>query len=537
MIGFDLSPRAADAAPRRADPLAAYFAPAGGRHVALAAGPQGGLHIWSEIGAGHAACLRLDGAMGAQRWSWRETLVARLHKIYPAGAFVLAGSWGQLQSSGSGLAGSYTGNRAVSSASTTASITVQVARETPYDLWVYYTGRSSGGYCRVDIDGDQTLVDALDDPAGLGFRAFSTYHSVDMQRRLSVKVASNLVGAHQITLRPAGPATPGGSNVVIEALGLSADLRDAGILPPPWRANTAHVMGDEVQHSGLFYAARASGISGSTPPSHVSGIGSDGALDWRADNRPSYPQLQVIDYASEREYAARVTLGGVGHEIGGQTHGHDLLQARQIMLDDAPWPPLGAPNAAGLHVGQRLTIAETTRWSDPAGQALATCQMTRQISAGQIAHDLRLQVDDAAPLTLEWLYLAMLPFVHWDGESGALIFDQIAFADGTAVALADFAGQIPPNIDCGALRRAGLRGAALGGQLRYALAVDRGTLPAQGGFLRPNLDGRQAAGSLDWMAKLYATGHDAGVGLHLAAGAVMRWSSRHHLAWQGAVNP
>ena len=46
---------------------------------------------------------------------------------------------------GSGFAASYTGNRAISTGSTGASATVQVGRDAPYDMWINYTGRTSGG--------------------------------------------------------------------------------------------------------------------------------------------------------------------------------------------------------------------------------------------------------------------------------------------------------------------------------------------------------------------------------------------------------
>ncbi|MEM8537374.1 MAG: hypothetical protein AAGF56_05880, partial [Pseudomonadota bacterium] len=200
MIGLALTPGQANAGPLSVDPFAVYFASGGGQNVAIADGLDGGLNIWTEISPTHAACMRLDNDDPTQRFSWRETLIAELRNVFPVGALTLSGSWNQLQSSGSGLAGSYTGNRAISTGSVSATASVTVSRAKTYDVWVHYTGRTSGGYIRVDIDGGQALVNEIDDPAGLGFKAFSSYSPTDLQRRQSVKVASGLSGVHNVTV-------------------------------------------------------------------------------------------------------------------------------------------------------------------------------------------------------------------------------------------------------------------------------------------------------------------------------------------------
>ncbi|MFQ1699083.1 hypothetical protein ACJ5NV_00675 [Loktanella agnita] len=371
MFGFALTPvlcRGMGAAPPPVQNLREFFQPSAGQQVALAETTEGDITVWTEIGPQHAAMLRLDNSNPAFRLSWRETLVAELRNIFPVGALTLTSGWSQLQSSGSGLAGSYTGNRAISAYSASAEASVTVDRGAPYDLWIYYTGRTSGGYCRVEIDGDQALVNEIGDPAGLGFKAFSTHSATDTQRRLSVKVASGLTGSHTVNLRIGGVASPGGSALVIEAVGISGALSDPYILPPAWQPGATYAPGDEVQHGGIFYAARAAGTSGVIGPTHANSIASDGALDWRADNRPTYPKFVAIDYASEREYAARFTVGGAATELGGQTHGHEMLERRTILLDGEPWLPSGA----GLSVGAQITITEDTTWQQASGADVAS---------------------------------------------------------------------------------------------------------------------------------------------------------------------
>lgn len=528
MIGLELSP--ASTGHTAPDPLAAFFAKGSGAHVALGPGPQGGLSIWTETGPATAACLRLDGANAGTRLSWRETLTCALRKVYPVAAFGLSAGWSQLQSSGSGLSGSYTGNRAVSTTALTATISVTVDRARPYDLWVCFTGRTAGGYCRVDIDGGQALVDAIGDPAGLGFKAFSTQTDTDMSRRRSIRVATGLTGSHVVTLSHGGAATPGGTSLMIEAVALSADLFDDGILPPVWQPATPYVMGDEVQWQGTFYAARATGVSGTTPPVHLSGISGDGALDWRADNRPTYPLFQAIDYASEREYAARVSIAGASTEIGGQTHGNEALVARAVTLDAQPFVPV--TSGTGLSVGAEIATVETTTWQGTTGGPIGTCQLTRRITPGAVRHDV--QVTATGPdAVIDWLYLGMLPFVHWDGESAAIAVQDVAGPAGR-VSIADFVGTSPAHVSLGPTARLGLVGRGVTGDLRYgcqaaATGIAGNLLGPVSTFLRPNIEARAAAGPLDWIAKAYIAA-DLPAGRVMQAGDVIGFSSRHVLA-------
>ncbi|WP_296426627.1 hypothetical protein [Yoonia sp.] len=512
------------------NPLAAFFSAGGGQSVALAAGAGGSVSVWTEIAPHYAACLRLDNSNAGTRLSWRETLVMELRNIYPVGDFTLAGAWSQLQSSGSGLSGSYTGNRAVSTASLTATVTVTVDRAATYDLWVHFTGRTGGGYCRVEIDGAQTLVNEIDDPAELGFKAFSTYAAIDLQRRQSVKVASGLLGSHDITLRSGGAASPGGNAIMIEALAISGALSDPRILPSMWQPGTAYQTGDEVQYGGIYYAARADGTSGATPPGHTGGIGSDGALDWRADNRSTYPRFVSMDYASEREYAARCIVDGAATELGGQTHGNEVVQSRIITLDGNPWVPDVTGN--GLSLGAQIGVTEATIWQHETGGAIADCQLTRTVTPGAVRHEVTV-TGTAVQASFDWLYAGMVPMVRWDGEAANTVVDTVAVADATSVSLADYAGASGVSLDYPGARQIGISATFDGATLRYG--HEAGPLPVFGNlvnqfdtFLRPNLDAASASGSLDWKAKAYVKGGAAG-GLVLGAGDVLGFFSRHVL--------
>ncbi len=534
MIGLELSLGVGPGRAPAPRPLAAFFAHGGGRSVALAEGPDGGLTVWTEVGPHHAARLRLDQQDPGTRLSWRETQLVELRNVYPVGAMTLSGSWSQLQTSGSGRAASYTGNRAISTGSTGASATVQVGRDEPYDLWINYTGRTSGGYVRVEIDGAQALVNEITDPAGLGFKAFPSYAATDLTRRQTIKVASGLSGQHEVRLSFGGAASPGGGAIMVEAVSITGSLADPHILPPLWRPNVAYQMGDEVQFGGMFYAARANGTSGSAGPIHASGIASDGALDWRADNRPTYPEFSVIDYASEREYAARLDMGGDVVEVGGQTHGHDALISRVITVDGAAWVPSGTGN--GLTVGSRIAVDETTTWQTAASGPLATCRTSRSITPGTIHHAMQVDVT-VASMDVEWLYAGMLPFVRWDGEAATTVVDTLVSEDDTLVTIADYAGQLDTQVDFLTARRLGLAGTTP--VTGFVYGHEAGALPVPGNrldqfeaFVLPNVDGSVASGATDWPAKAYIRASPQ-AGLTLQDGDQLHFFNRHVLSATG----
>ncbi len=534
MIGLELSPGntqvVGSAQPPTPQPLVEFFANGGGQQVALAEAAAGAVAIWTELSPNHAAMLRLDNGNTATRLSWRETLVMELRNIYPVGELTLTGSWSQLQSSGSGLSGSYTGNRAVSTSSPSAVASVTVDRAVPYDVWIHYTSRTSGGYCRVEIDGDQTLVNEIDDPAGLGFKAFSTYSATDLQRRQSVKVASGLTGSHDVTVRNGGAADPGGNAIMLEAVAITGSLSDPRILPPIWQSGVTYGMGDEVQFGGVYYSARGNGISGGDGPTHSGGIASDGALDWRADNRSTYPIFVAMDYASEREYAVRFAVAGSTTELGGQTHGNEALISRTVLLDGTAWAPTTSGN--GLSVGGQVTIVENTTWQRATGGDIGECQLTRTVTPGSVRHDV--QVTGTGPQAdFEWLYAGMVPMVRWDGETRSTVVDTFEAAGYPSINLADYAGINQPNLDYPDATRLGITATVAGDALIYG--HEAGTLPVSGNvinqfdtFLRPNLDATSESGGLDWKAKAYVTGSADG-GLLFGAGDALGFFSRHVL--------
>lgn len=51
-------------------------------------------------------------------------------------------------------------------------------------------------------------------------------------------------------------------------------------LVAPWRTGTAYVLGNLVRYDGSVYQCSAAGTSGTTPPTHLAGLGWDGGAQW-----------------------------------------------------------------------------------------------------------------------------------------------------------------------------------------------------------------------------------------------------------------
>jgi len=201
---------------------------------------------------------------------------------------------------------------------------------------------------------------------------------------------------------------------------------------------------------------------------------------------------------------------------------------RDILIDGVAWAP--SQNGTGLSTGARLDLVETTQWQTDAADLVADCSLARTVIPGEVRHDVAI-TGNGQTADVEWLYAGMLPMVHWDGETGSQVFDTVKGVAGAEVMLADYAGQTPPNVPLGDGGRIGLAGQIDMTALRYGLEVKLVGGSAQApdgleGFLRPNLDGRVASGTLDWMAKAYVAADKSG-GLQISNGEKIGFVSRH----------
>lgn len=489
--------------------------------VALHDGPGNDLIAYMGFPPeGWAARMRIDGDVATRRLSWRRSDLIEFRNIYPLGDFTFTGSWSQLQTSGSGAVGSYVGNRSAEAGSVGNSADVTVDRSETYDVWVVFTGRTAGGYCRVDIDGSQALVNEIDDPAGLGFRAFPTYTAVDLTRRQYVKVASGLTGQHTITMtRDGTTASPGGTRVLIEAVAITGALGESRILPPVWQPSTAYTIGDEVMFGGTYYSARATGTSGATAPSHTSGIAGDGLLDWQADDVTTYvvDRTYAMDYASERGIAANIGVNSVNQEFGGQTHGGNTLLSQTVTVDGVAFT--SPTTGIGLLTGAEIQTVESTRWDHSEQADYATMNLTRTITSAGVNHAVTLTGNNGTG-TIDYLYSGMLPFLAQ--EDGEARFAEYVRDDGSVIDLSDYDGQQPGNVSLGADDRLRVQG-AFGGRSVVEMVQVSHTGVGYVSTGSANLTGA-TEGAGDWTGKLYVSPDLGGT---FGAGDALQFTSTH----------
>lgn len=480
--------------------------PAGGapsQLMAIERGPEDKIKVYSQLGGTSYVCAVLDGGPSG-RLSWRRTnFCASLRKIYPVNELTLSGSWAQYQSSGSGANVSYVGNRVIAASAANAEAEAEVSGTDEYSVYVAYTGRTTGAYCRVDIDGSQDLVNEIDDPASLGFKAFSTVTAVNLSFRQYKKVASGLTGSHTVKVSFGG--NDAGGALMIEAIAVDAVISDEKIAPPQWQPSTAYTQGDEVQHNGTYYVARANATSDSgSGPTHTSGVASDGTMDWNASYKTTYNEWVTIDYASEREYAAyaKITAGG---EIGGQTHGNETLVSRGIKVDGAAWSETGEFHV--VTTGKRITIDESVTWVHANDSTMASATLLRAYQNGAFKHELSVEITTAT-VDLGWLYPAMMPMVSWDGESNKRVFSTIETDSGTVIDLDNHSGGVATDINAGEALQITANATVDGVSFSYVAKTDRATMAGFDNansrcFVRPNINGASAAGGTDWQVKGY----------------------------------
>jgi hypothetical protein len=447
--------------------------------------------VWMELGPSKWAILRMD--TGGTRLSWRGTSIVQVHAIYGPSTFTLSGVWTQLQSTTSGVIGAHVGNRAVQASAIGAFVSATVTGTGLYDVYIAYTGRSDGAQVRVDVDGVQAVV-------------FPTYSATSNVRRKTVKVASGLSGTHTIKATATALGSPGGAVAIIEAITTTASIGDARTLPPAWTAATTYANGAEVASSGIYYRSSTAGVSGSVAPSHITGSAADGTVSWTAYSETTYFFVRDdVDYSSEREYAANITISGVTEDLGGNTHGGEALTSRSIKLDGTTWSETGAYGVITL--GGAIDVVEQLAWSHASAATLATASLTRTIRPGTV--NMSLDATFAAACSIGWLYTAMLPGVRWDGGLPGNVWTTAVTGDGTQININAYSGVAGnPVVAAGMNTSIALIGTLATGAGMMATRVAPSSVgnfarAGSGANFHPNVAGGTAAGGVDWQIKAY----------------------------------
>lgn len=230
------------------------------------------------------------------------------------------------------------------------------------DIYVIFTGRTTGNFVNVLLEGTQNYLTLPDDGGGNSY--FDSYTSADLQHRQSVQIASGVPsGTHTIrlTVSASKNASSAGDRFVFNALGWSS--ADVGPWTPEadapaWVTGEAVLLNQRRKSGQNYYRATADGTTGATAPTHTSGSVSDGGVTWAYTATSSYESPEHLFQApgSQLEYAYEIKPTGAAsfEDVGGALHGNEAQTAVQWYLSGSKVTP---PDNSWL-VGDNLEIRE-----------------------------------------------------------------------------------------------------------------------------------------------------------------------------------
>lgn len=280
-------------------------------------------------------------------------------------------------------------------------------------LYVVYTGRTSGNFVNVTINGSTDLVDLPDD--GSGNKYFDSYNSTDLTHKLKAVIAEDLPQGNytvRLTVSSSKNANSSGGRFIFQALAWEAAPWEPETNAPQWESGHAYLDDELVQNEGKFYYAGAAGTSGSTAPTHSEGTESDGSLDWVFTSTSSYTlNDQALQSAgSQLEYAGIIKPSGAssGEDFGGAIHGNETFVSETFRVDGAETSRI---NFEWVH-GRRVVASQALQVThgEYEGAVIDVVLNHEFIPATLIIHwSMTFNVDTA----LGYFYPHMWPLSHW----------------------------------------------------------------------------------------------------------------------------
>lgn len=285
-------------------------------------------------------------------------------------------------------------------------------------LWIIHSKRDSSHFFNILID--DTKVDEFD-----------TYINTSniTKNQIYKSSASVSPGTHKITLELSATknASSSGGRGYIEGIAVGCSLGDEKILPPSHPGQNVSVQkGYEIFYKNSYFRANASGTTGSNDLSSVDGTTSfnDGGVLWSIFQTSSYELLCDRIHRStptEIEYAAFID-GDFNEDIGGQTHGNDVITSYRNFLDGQEID-LYQSNDRFLLGDEFKTITEIN-WTKNNDDIIAKAKIISSYTSNRFKHSLR--VIPTTNFNAGASYLAgMLPFIQRDANGNEPKFDEI----------------------------------------------------------------------------------------------------------------
>ena len=336
-------------------------------------------------------------------------------RLYKTQGFVSArdatsvGSWLELTTLDPNT---YTGYTAQQSAVNNDTLTFSV--QSQGDLFLVYTGRTSGGIASVTVDGGTpVLVD--------------TYSATDLKHKSSALLARNLDRSTRsivVSVTNTKNASSTGFTVLAEGIRVvdkNLELDSPLNKPQLWQPNQAYAVREEVRSStGNYYVNAAAGTSGTTEPSHSSGAVSDGGITWNYVGKSTYnlPETRVQAAGSELEYAFEFKrlIGDAFQDVGGNLHGNEFVTSLMVLID-------GEAQTMGdntLYKGSKIDIVQDITQHLDAYATRTDFANVQQIHAfSNACMEVKLLGDLLIDGFVGYYYSAMFPFLPYFGGLNA----------------------------------------------------------------------------------------------------------------------
>jgi len=301
------------------------------------------------------------------------------------------------------------------------------------DVYVYFTGKTSGGHVKVEVDGASTLVEPSL-PTESGYSYFNAYTPTDNFYKRCIKVASNIpAGEHTLTLTVTNIKDTASSGYAFYFTGI-AIVSDTKGLPSGtdvrgkvWVADTAYSQFDHIEVEGRCYSCSTAGTTGTTTPTHTSGVAVDGTAAWTYITYSTYLDdyyNQIQASGSQLEYAYWYTPAGAttSEDVGGITHGNESLHSVAITVDGVAVDP-----SIGEWVnGNNITVTQVvhTTHSETGTTDNVTTTLIHEFTDAKmnIKHS---HLFNVAATIGDYFYTAMWPILHWGAGFYKYCFDNI----------------------------------------------------------------------------------------------------------------
>ncbi len=283
------------------------------------------------------------------------------------------------------------------------------------DVDLYYVSDTDGGIINIQIDSLPIVV-------------LDTYSTTANNYKQIQRISEDLkYGHHAITITNTGTknSLSSGYQCWINAIKITGEdvTPDSGLIKlKDWKAlKQVNKYDERTGVNGRVYVAQSTGLSGTTIPSHSSGVESDGSIDWLIIAETSYDanEFLISNYGSEFEYAYEMRINDdlPVYDVGGNLHGNEFLSSDVNVYLDGVKTTIQKNTYYGaynIRVEQQITdYANAYASKTDIANVVQNHIFNNEVMV--VDHSLETIVD----FKIGYHYTAMFPFLTYEGGLGA----------------------------------------------------------------------------------------------------------------------